>query len=109
MSKELKNDIVERLRQAGSYDVRVANPRVGFEHGLPERHPVALWPQCSSIIVFAVAMSPKTNNVYAGPLAPYGVKRNSVDEHCMFGNALCRSSVDYCCGSSLVVKCSERV
>jgi epoxyqueuosine reductase QueG len=69
MLSELKKEIAEKLRQAGAFDVRVANPHSGFEHSLAERHPLAFWPECRSVIVFAVAMSPLTNNIYAGPLA----------------------------------------
>ena len=76
MLQEIKESMVNQLRQVGAYDVRVANPHAGFEHALVEQHPLRLWPDCKSIIVFAVAMSPATNNIYAGPLAPWETDRN---------------------------------
>ncbi len=76
MSQGLKKDIVDRLKQAGAYDARIADPRAGFEYGLAEQRPSVLWPEGRSLIVFAVAMSPKTNNIYAGPLAPWETERN---------------------------------
>jgi epoxyqueuosine reductase QueG len=76
MTPGLKEGIVERLRQAGAYDVRTANVRTGFEHGLAEQNPSRLWPKGNSVIVFAVAMSPAPNNIYAGPRAPWQGERN---------------------------------
>jgi epoxyqueuosine reductase QueG len=76
MSIELKKEIIEKLRQTGAFDARIADPYSGFEHGLTERHPLTLWPECKSVIVFAVAMSTRTNNIYAGPLAPWEGERN---------------------------------
>lgn len=76
MSQGLKADIVERLKQVGACDVRIANPRIGFEHGLQAQQPLTLWPEGMSVIVFAVAMAPRTNNIYAGPLAPWEAERN---------------------------------
>ncbi len=32
MVKDLKVALVERLKQVGVYEARVADPRVGFEH-----------------------------------------------------------------------------
>lgn len=76
MSHGLKGDIVGRLKQVGAHDVRIADPRAGFEHGLAEQRPSTLWPEGKSVIVFAVAMSPRTNNMYAGPIAPWEGDRN---------------------------------
>jgi hypothetical protein len=42
----------------GAYEVRVANPAVGFEHSSPERHPLALMPTCKSVVVFIVPRAP---------------------------------------------------
>jgi ferredoxin len=77
MSNDLKQDLVNRLKQIGAYDVRVANPHRGFEHALPGKHPLELWPECGSVIVLAVARSPKANNIYAGPFAPWQGRRMS--------------------------------
>ncbi len=38
MVNDLKQRLVSRLKQIGAYDVRIADPRVGFEHALPGRH-----------------------------------------------------------------------
>jgi epoxyqueuosine reductase QueG len=77
MSHELKESLINRLKQVGAYDVRIANPHAGFEHGLAEQNPSRLWPDCKSVIVFAVAMSPTANNIYAGPRAYWETDRNT--------------------------------
>ena len=71
MTNDLKHTLVNLLMEAGAYQVGVADPRVGFEHALEGCHPLELWDQCESIVVFAVARSPKANNTYAGPYAPW--------------------------------------
>jgi epoxyqueuosine reductase QueG len=76
MSGELKQEITRQLKQVGAFDVKVADPKVGFEHALEGQHPLELWSECRSIVVFAVACSPQTNNTYIGPYAP-GVERQS--------------------------------
>ena len=76
MSDDRKRGLVERLKQVGAYDVRVADPAVGYEHVLPEQHPLDLWDQCRSVVVFAVACSPRTNNTYLGAYAPWPGERS---------------------------------
>jgi len=76
MNSDIKQDLVSCLKQAGAYEVRVANPAVGFEHAIPGRHPLDHWEQGKSVIVFTVASSPKTNNTYIGPYAPWQGDRN---------------------------------
>jgi len=71
MNNSLKPGLIGRLKQVGAYDVRIADPKVGFEHALPRRHPLDLWKECRSVVAFAVATSPQTNNTYAGPYAPW--------------------------------------
>ena len=73
---ELKRQIENRLKQAAAYEVRVANPEIGFEHVLPGNHPLELWEQCKSVVVFAVAASHQSNNTYIGPYAPWQGQRN---------------------------------
>jgi epoxyqueuosine reductase QueG len=68
---DLKTALVDRLKQVGAYAVGVADPYQGYEHALPGRHPLALWPECQSVVVFAVACSPEMNNTYLGPYAPW--------------------------------------
>jgi epoxyqueuosine reductase QueG len=72
----LKERLVARLRQVGAYDVRIANPAIGFEHAIAELHPLRLWPACKSVVVFAMAMSPTLNNTYVGVRAPGEKERN---------------------------------
>ena len=76
MVSDLKRDIVDRLKQAGAFEVRVASPEIGFEHALPGKRPLDLWDQCRPVVVFAVAASPKSNNSYIGPYAPWQGERN---------------------------------
>ena len=76
MSRALKEELINRLRQVGAYDVRIANPAAGFEHAIADQHPLRLWPACKSVVVFAVAMSPTLNNTYVGVRAPGEKERN---------------------------------
>jgi epoxyqueuosine reductase QueG len=69
MTDLLKDELIACLKQAGAYDVRMADPAVGFEHAPDGQHPRERMPQCRTVIVFALAMSPETNNTYLGPLA----------------------------------------
>ena len=66
----VKDEIVNLLLGTGAYDVRIADPRTGFEYSDKEKHPLSLMPECNSIIVFAVAMSPEMNNTYLGTYSP---------------------------------------
>lgn len=72
----LKKDLKDRLRQAGAYDVGIADPSVGYENAQEGRHPLELWDRCRSVVVFAVACPPRANNTYLGPLAPWEGNRN---------------------------------
>ena len=71
MANDLKRNLVNRLKQAGAYDARIADPKVGFEHALKGKHPLDVWSECRSVVVFVVATSPKSNNLYIGPHAPW--------------------------------------
>ncbi len=71
MTNDLTQRLVDRLKQVGAYAVGVADPHVGFEHALPEQHPLEVWDGCKSVVVFAVACSPRGNNTYLGPYAPW--------------------------------------
>ncbi len=68
--EDLKRALKKHLKQAGAYDVRVADPRQGFEHALPGRHPLELWPECRSVIVYGAAMSTRAKYTYVGPFSP---------------------------------------
>lgn len=67
---DLKQAFIQHLKQAGAYDARVADPRQGFEYALPGRHPLELWPECRSVIVYGVTMSTRSKYTYVGPLSP---------------------------------------
>jgi len=69
MKEDLKVAIIKRLREVGAFDVRVADPHTGFEKALSGKHPLELWGECNALVVFAVPMSPRTNNLYLGPHA----------------------------------------
>lgn len=75
MSDNLKKLLINRLKQVGAYDVRIADPTVGFEHVLEGMHPLEIWKQCKSVISFVIACPPLTNNTYMGPYAPWQGER----------------------------------
>jgi len=52
--KDFKTGLIAEMRRNGAYDVRIADPRKGFEHALPGRHPLELMANCKSVIVFAL-------------------------------------------------------
>jgi len=70
MQKSLKTRLIGHLEQAGAYDVRIADPHRGFEHAEEGRHPLDLWKDCRSVIVFAVAMPPESELTHMGPYSP---------------------------------------
>ena len=76
MEISLKTALADRLRQAGAYETRVADPHKGFEHAIEGKHPLDLWHDCKSVVVFAIPMSPFVNNTYMGPFAPFDGDRN---------------------------------
>ena len=78
MTNDLKQRLVDRMKQVGAYDVRIADPNVGFEHSLKGMHPLEVWKQCRSVVVFAVACSPKANNTYIGLYAPWREKERNL-------------------------------
>lgn len=57
-----KPDLTEYLCSLGAYQVRVADPHRGFEHSLPGRHPLELFTECRSVIVFIVPRTIWSNN-----------------------------------------------
>jgi epoxyqueuosine reductase QueG len=54
----MKEELVRRMKAFGAYDVRIADPAWGFEHGLPESDPLAIWPECRAILVAIVPNPP---------------------------------------------------
>jgi ferredoxin len=55
---KMKEEVVRRMKEFGAYDVRIADPTRGFEHGLPERHPMKIWPECRSVLSVIVPNPP---------------------------------------------------
>ncbi len=78
MASGLKVGLTSRLREVGAFDVKIADPRRGYEHALPGRHPLQLWAACRSVVVFPVASSPQMNNTYVGPYAPWPQKNRGL-------------------------------
>lgn len=70
MTESIKTGLVARMKQVGAFDVRIADPAKGFDKMPPNVRPLSLWPECKSVVVFAVAMSPGCNNIYLGTRAP---------------------------------------
>jgi epoxyqueuosine reductase QueG len=68
---ELRTELNEVLGQAGAWDVGFADPKEGFEHVLEGYHPLEVWPDCRTVIVYAVPMSPEMNDTYLGPYSPW--------------------------------------
>ncbi len=68
MADALKEELTRTMLHQGAYEVRVCDPRVGFEHGIPSRRPLDLAPECRSVLVWAIAKAPYANDTYVGPL-----------------------------------------
>ncbi len=66
----MKECIKSSLRSAGAFDVGIASPLAGYDRAVAGYSPREIWPPCRSIVVFAVAMTPWSNNTFVGPLAP---------------------------------------
>ncbi|MCP4179677.1 MAG: epoxyqueuosine reductase [bacterium] len=76
MTESIKTTLVNRLKQVGAFDVRIANPEVGFDKVPKQSQPLSLYPECKSVVVFALAMPPSCNNIYLGPRSPGKPFRN---------------------------------
>lgn len=61
-----KAELIAFIKEHGAYDVRVADPRKGFEHALPGRHPLTILPSCRSVVVFAMPCPVWVNNTVLG-------------------------------------------
>ncbi len=66
----MKEAIRNCLKSAGAFDVGIASPLSGYDRAVAGYSPLEIWPPCRSIVVFAVAMTPWSNNTFVGPLAP---------------------------------------
>jgi len=69
--RELKDALRNRLRSAGAFDAGIASPLEGYDKAVDGYSPLEIWPSCRSIVVYAVAMTPWSNNTFVGPLAPF--------------------------------------
>ena len=76
MENSIKSEFIGWMKKAGAFDVRIADPSQGFDRTPEEAKPLSLWPQCRSVVVFAVTMSPDCNNTFLGPFAPGESPRN---------------------------------
>ncbi|GEM_PF-977058 len=65
-----KNELAGYLLEMGAYQVGVADPRRGFEHALPGRHPLDIMPECRSVVVFAVPRPAWTNDTAIATASP---------------------------------------
>jgi len=70
MGDSIKSEFVNWMKNVGAFDVRIAHPSHGFDRIPEEAKPLSLWPQCRSVVVIAIAMSPECNNIFLGPFAP---------------------------------------
>lgn len=66
----MKKQLKKHLKNAGAFDVGIASPFSGYEKAEKGYSPLEVWPSCKSVIVFAVAMTPYSNNTYIGSKAP---------------------------------------
>ena len=67
----MKNELKEYLSGAGAFTTGIASPLSGYEKAEKGYAPLEVWPACRSVVVFAVAMTPETNNTYLGPYSPH--------------------------------------
>ena len=67
-----KSELASYIIEHGAYDVQVADPRVGFEHALPGRHPLEILPSCKSVVVFIMPCPVWVNNTVLGLYAREG-------------------------------------
>jgi epoxyqueuosine reductase QueG len=77
--EKMKQELVGRMKGFGAYDVRVADPARGFEHGLPERHPLKLWPGCRSVIVVVTPNAPDFSYIPEDKRNPQDIRRIATD------------------------------
>jgi ferredoxin len=67
MDVELKRQLIDRMMEVGAYDVKIADPRQGFEYVTElERHPLSLMPECQSVITFVIPRSRLLDLWYIG-------------------------------------------
>lgn len=66
----MKDRLKRCLRNAGAFDAGIASPFEGYGKAVEGCRPLELWPRCRSVVVYAVAMTPWSNNTFVGPLAP---------------------------------------
>lgn len=68
----MKQELKAFLKSAGAFDVGIVSPQnKGYERAEDGYKPLQTWPECKSIVVFAVAMPPRSNNTYTGPISPH--------------------------------------
>jgi epoxyqueuosine reductase QueG len=97
MADNFKQELVQALLHEGAYEVRVCDPRQGFEHGIPGRRPLDLAPDCRSIVIWAIAKAPHVNDTYVGPLRsqPDGQRLGQLPMHKLAPDFALRRTDDY--------------
>ncbi len=66
MADDLKQRLIVEMMRVGAYDVRMADPRVGFEHARPGQHPLEIMPECRTVVAFCVAKDDVADTLYVG-------------------------------------------
>ena len=54
----LKKSLVDAMKMSGAYDVRIADPAKGFEHGISTRSPLKFFSRCRSVISIVIPNPP---------------------------------------------------
>ena len=57
-TSDLKNELKRFADGLGSYALRVADPKEGFERAMHGCHPRDFWKRCNSVVVFALYVGP---------------------------------------------------
>lgn len=66
MADDLKQRLIAEMKRVGAYDVRMADPRIGFEHAQAGQHPLEIMSDCRTVVAFAVAKNDVPDTTYVG-------------------------------------------
>jgi epoxyqueuosine reductase QueG len=66
MADDLKRRLIDEMMRVGAYEVRMADPNVGFDHARPGQHPLEIMPECRTVVVFGVAKDDLADTMYVG-------------------------------------------
>ena len=76
---KLKEEMVRRMIEYGAWEVRVADPAQGFEHGVAERHPLKIWPDCKAVIVVITPNAPDFSYIPEDKRNPEDIRKIATD------------------------------